>query len=267
MVVIKEYRITLPMTVEEYKLAQLYSLAEASKNETGGGEGVEVIKNEPYENHEKHGDGQYTHKIFHFASKVPKIIRLIAPKGSLEVHEEEWNSFPFCRTVYSNPDYMKDGFYVSVDTWHKSGKREIDNVHELKDDELKNREVVDIDIANDPVSPADYKEDEDPAKFHSEKTGRGPLGKEWKDSTEGPFMTCYKLYRVEFKWWGLQITVESRIISFVKRLLTKFNRQLFCWIDRWFGLTMEDIREIEDKTKRDLDEMRQRGDVKGMKEQ
>ena len=68
---IKEFRVTLPMTVEEYQVpgigqnwhnnehwainmfsykirnwssqvAQLYSVAEASKNETGGGEGVEV---------------------------------------------------------------------------------------------------------------------------------------------------------------------------------------------------------------------------------
>ena len=47
--IIKEYRVTLPMTVEEYQVAQLYSVAEASKNETGGGEGVEVLKNEPYD--------------------------------------------------------------------------------------------------------------------------------------------------------------------------------------------------------------------------
>jgi hypothetical protein len=33
--IIKEYRVTLPMTVEEYQVAQLYSVAEASKNETG----------------------------------------------------------------------------------------------------------------------------------------------------------------------------------------------------------------------------------------
>lgn len=44
-------------------MGQLYSVAEASKNETGGGEGVEVLKNEPYE---KDGEkGQYTHKIYH----------------------------------------------------------------------------------------------------------------------------------------------------------------------------------------------------------
>lgn len=47
----------------QYQVGQLYSVAEASKNETGGGEGVEVLVNEPYE---KDGEkGQYTHKIYH----------------------------------------------------------------------------------------------------------------------------------------------------------------------------------------------------------
>ena len=90
--IIKEYRVTLPMTVEEYQVAQLFSVAEASKNETGGGEGVEVIKNEPYKviyrDHFKqkllsfHQDvpllngkftsGQYTYKKYHLQSKVSK---------------------------------------------------------------------------------------------------------------------------------------------------------------------------------------------------
>lgn len=47
----------------QYQVGQLYSVAEASKNETGGGEGIQVLKNEPYE---KDGEkGQYTHKIYH----------------------------------------------------------------------------------------------------------------------------------------------------------------------------------------------------------
>ena len=64
-------------------VAQLYAVAEASKAETGGGEGVEVLKNEPYdENHEKYiplmggrfSKGQYTHKIYHLASKVGPLL-------------------------------------------------------------------------------------------------------------------------------------------------------------------------------------------------
>lgn len=32
----------------QYQVAQLYCVAEVSKNETGGGEGIEVVKNEPF---------------------------------------------------------------------------------------------------------------------------------------------------------------------------------------------------------------------------
>lgn len=42
-------------------------------------------------------------------------------------------------------------------------------------------------------------------------------------------------------------------------------RQVFCWIDRWHGLTMDDIRAIEEKTKEELDKQRQLGEVRGMK--
>ena len=73
--IIKEFRVTLPMTVEEYQVAQLYSVAEASKNETGGGEGVEVIKNEPYTDvpllNGKFNAGQYTYKVHRVLSVSP----------------------------------------------------------------------------------------------------------------------------------------------------------------------------------------------------
>lgn len=38
-------------------------------------------------------------------------------------------------------------------------------VHQLPPEKLKQREVVHIDIANDPVTPADFKPDEDPTKY------------------------------------------------------------------------------------------------------
>lgn len=40
-----------------------------------------------------------------------------------------------------------------------------------------------------------------------------------------------------------------------RRLFTNFHRQLFCWLDKWVDLTMEDIRRMEDETKRQLDEV------------
>lgn len=40
---------------------------------------------------------------------------------------------------------------------------------------------------------------------------------------------------------------------------------MFCWIDGWYGLTMDDIRAIEDRTKEELDKQRQVGEVRGMR--
>lgn len=156
---VKEYRICMPLTVEEFQIGQLFTTAEASKNETGGGDGIEILKNEPFEN--ENGKGQYTYKIYHLTqyvgvhgrrkginvsmplslsqtayrtatvavcpdlraccvhwinalrvdifsyhpthhdqqhSKVPKMIAMLAPKGSLVLHEEAWNSYPYCKT-------------------------------------------------------------------------------------------------------------------------------------------------------------------------
>jgi hypothetical protein len=64
----------MPLSVEEYQIGQLYSVAEASLAETGGGEGISVLKNEPFENNPllggKYSSGRYTYKIYHVASKV-----------------------------------------------------------------------------------------------------------------------------------------------------------------------------------------------------
>ncbi|XP_018907880.1 phosphatidylinositol transfer protein alpha isoform isoform X1 [Bemisia tabaci] len=271
---IKEYRVTLPLTVEEYQVAQLYSVAEASKNETGGGEGIEVIKNEPFSpgcNEPKipllggkYTTGQYTYKIYHLQSKVPPFIRYLAPKGSLEIHEEAWNAYPYCKTVLTNPGFMKDNFSISIESFHIADSGDHNNIHELPPEKLKNRDVIMIDIGNDPVPPGDYKETEDPKKFKSQKTGRGPLVGKWQDSSD-PIMTCYKLVTVEFKWFGLQNRVENFIQKAERRLFTNFHRQLFCWIDRWYGLTMDDIRQLEEKTREELDKQRNTGTVRGMK--
>ena len=104
---------------------------------------------------------------------------MVAPKGSLEIHEEAWNAYPYCKTVLSNPGYMKDNFYIIVETYHLPDRGNQDNVHELLDKKLKKRGVVRIDIANDSVNSADFKPDEDPTTFKSSKTGRGPLSGDW----------------------------------------------------------------------------------------
>ena len=51
------------------------------RQETGGGEGVEVVKNEPFEGLDflggKYTKGQYTYKIYHVDTKVPPLLRSV----------------------------------------------------------------------------------------------------------------------------------------------------------------------------------------------
>ena len=38
--------------------------------------------------------------------------------------------------------------------------------------------------------------------------------------------------------------------------------QVFCWIDRYHGMTMDDIRALEEETKKELDEERAKGEIR-----
>ena len=94
----------------------------------------------------------YMNVVLVTCSKVPRFVRAIAPKGSLEVVEEAWNCYPHCKTVISNPAYMKDKFHITIETIHKeddTGK--VDNIHNLPPELLAKRDVIIIDIVNDRV--------------------------------------------------------------------------------------------------------------------
>ena len=54
--------------------------------------------------------------------------------------------------------------------------------HKLAPDELAVRKLEYLDIAVEPVPDYKYKESEDPCKYKSEKTGRGPLTSTWRVS-------------------------------------------------------------------------------------
>lgn len=251
--IIKEYRITMPMTAEEYQVGQLFSVAETSRTTTNGHEGIEVVKNEPFENVPLLGDftsGQYTYKIYHFASKVPGFVRRMLPNNSMAINEEAWNAYPYCKTVLSSSVISKETFCISIESIHLNDQGDTENAHQLSPELLKAREVIYIDIANDPME-ADTLQAQDPKQFRSTKTGRGPLAKDWKTTTT-PLMTCYKLVRVKFHMFGLQTRVESWVQSSERRLFLQFNRQIFCSIDKWHGMTLDDIRKMEELVQEEL---------------
>ena len=96
--------------------------------------------------------------------------------------------------------------------------------------------------------------EEDPTKFRSEKAGRGPIppvGNWWETFPE-PMMCCYKLVRFNVNLWVGQGKLEGYFMSEENRLFNRLHKQLFCWMDQWYGLTMEDIRRLEQQVAEEL---------------
>ena len=132
----------------------------------------------------------------------------------------------------------------------------LDNALALSDKQLKQRETVHVDIANDALhNPKEYSESEDPLIFISEKTGRGPLGPQWTTNSN-PVMTIYKSVSVEFKWFGLQNAIENLLQNYFHGLFHRFHRQAFCWIDKWHGMSLSNVRQLERQVKLELDKKR-----------
>ncbi|XP_059163186.1 protein retinal degeneration B-like isoform X4 [Physella acuta] len=254
---IKEYRISLPMSVSEYRIAQLYMIQKKSRDESHGTEsGVEIIENKPYTNGPG-GDGQYTYKIYHIGSHLPGWFRAILPKSALRVEEEAWNAYPYTKTRYKCPFIEK--FLLEVETKYHDDPGDDDGVFTLSKSDMAQRTVDYIDIVKDSVTGGDYKKEEDPKLYKSVKTGRGPLSDDWRQEfgqalREGrkngkEMMTAYKLCRVEFKYWGMQNKIERFIHDVaLRKTMLRAHRQAWCWQDEYYGLTLDDIRALERET-------------------
>ncbi|XP_071803262.1 phosphatidylinositol transfer protein alpha isoform-like [Asterias amurensis] len=257
----REFRTLLPYSLEQFRNGYLWSVAESSLYETGGGEGFEIVVNEPADEIKeglplpvKH----YSHRILHLASKVPRWIRALAPKGSLEDTEESWDAFPYVLSVYTNPDYMKSGFYFKITTKYVDNDDcKLDNVFsDISGSSSVLTEQIDI------CRTRSFNEYWDPTQCSSEKLNIAPLTSGWQERS--PHMCVYSFLEVYFEWWGLQTRAEKTLLESYREAVTKFHRQMFCWADQWAGVTLEEVRQKEEVVKQELDLLRNRGDVRGM---
>uniref|UniRef100_A0A8C6LDM2 Phosphatidylinositol transfer protein membrane associated 2 n=1 Tax=Nothobranchius furzeri TaxID=105023 RepID=A0A8C6LDM2_NOTFU len=249
---IKEYRIPMPMSVEEYRIAQLYMIQKKSREEScGEGSGVEILENKPYEDGPG-GSGQYTHKVYHIGKHIPSWFCAILPQAALRVEEESWNAYPYTRTRYTCPFVEK--FVIDIETYYKSDTGNQLDVFNLSSAEKRQRTVDPIDIVKDYIAPHEYLVEEDPKMYQSVKTKRGPLTEDWieeinQDPGQCVVMCAYKLCKVEFRYWGMQSKIERFIHDVgLRKVMVRAHRQAWCWQDEWYGLTIEDIRLLELET-------------------
>jgi len=242
--VLKEYRICMPISVEEYRRGQIYMIGRHSEEQSAAGDGVETVVNEVIHD-AVHGEGRKTVKNIHINNKLPPFIKAISP--TVCIVETAYNYYPYTTTEYTC-NWVAN-FKIRIETRYENNNGQ--NKDFSKSDISKelpeayaDRPIVHLDLVKDKVADKHYKVEEDPSKFLSKKTRRGRLQPDWKD-TSTPIMCSYKLVLVQFPVWGLQTKVENYIHGFIRETLLLAHRQAVCWIDAWFDLTIEEIRSYE----------------------
>ncbi|XP_028836988.1 cytoplasmic phosphatidylinositol transfer protein 1b isoform X2 [Denticeps clupeoides] len=236
----KEYRICMPLTVDEYKIGQLYMISKHSCEQSGGGEGVEVVRNEP-DTHPVHGVGQVTEKRIYLSSKLPDWMRRWIPR-IFYVTEKAWNFYPYTVTEYSCSFLPKLNIWIETRFENNNGSN--DNV--FADSPTPKENVCFLDILSDPIPDKHFKSEEDLSSWVSKKTARGPLAAGWRNRTE-PVMCSYKRVHCSFEVYGFQTRTEEFIHKNIRDILLVGHRQAVAWMDEWHGMSLEEVREFERK--------------------
>ncbi|XP_037532809.1 cytoplasmic phosphatidylinositol transfer protein 1b isoform X1 [Nematolebias whitei] len=234
----KEYRICMPLTVEEYRIGQLYMISKHCCEQSGGGEGVEVVKNEP-DIHPQHGPGQVTEKRIYLSSKLPSWIKAFVPRF-FYVTEKAWNFYPYTITEYSVSFVPR--FSIRIETRFENNNGSNNNV--FGDTPTPAENVSFLDILSDPIPEKHKIESEDLSRWRSSKTNRGPLKEGWRDH-HNPIMCSYKRVQCSFEVYGFQTRTEDFVHKIIKDILLVAHRQAVAWLDEWHGLSLKDVREYE----------------------
>lgn len=245
MVQVMEFRVVMPLSLEEYKRGHLYMVSKMEEENTGGEEGVEVLKSETFLD-DKMGKGRFTHKLYRLASKVPRWAAALAPKAAVGMMEERaWNAYPYMKTELTCPYFPS--LKLTVESRHLPDTGNTPNALHLSQESLSLRQVSSLSISSD---PRDWwslmlpNSGIDLQSFTSAKSGRGPLISGWEE-TSSPVMTAYKVVTVDVPYWGWGFRAEKTILSAERALFLESHRKIFGWIDEWFEVSMEELLERE----------------------
>ncbi|KAL8448426.1 hypothetical protein Emed_003760 [Eimeria media] len=68
-----------------------------------------------------------------------------------------------------------------------------------------------------------------------------------------PLMTCYKCFEVHFPYFGLLAgRIEAWVVSSMREQLMQYHRKAIACIDRWYDMSLEEVRKFEDDVRQQL---------------
>ena len=223
---LKEVRLVLPMTLEDYKKGRLYTLQKkiAAKDK----ETFRIVKSQLFVCEEVFGRqdglplcGNYIQKTRTIPVPMVALLKKVFSGFLDQVREEAWAAFPFSRTEYTFGGPTRPVFAFRVDSLYVANERaELDNPFHLDQHDLDGRQVATYDMAK----------DHDPA-------GRNQV------------MTVYKLIRTSPSAISSICKVESFFLNTEEKIVSKFHEEMCKSSARWRHLAVEDqVKEIREST-------------------
>ncbi|XP_047971692.1 cytoplasmic phosphatidylinositol transfer protein 1-like isoform X4 [Salvia hispanica] len=240
----RSFSFSFTVLTHNFQVAQMYMVMKMQQQNTNSTEGVEVLENRPFEDDE-FGKGQYTLKIYRLQRR------------KLGMHIQGVNqaaNFNPTRAVIKCLYFTR--FILTIETIHTAGCGLSDNVHGLTKEQLAIRQVEALDIASDYNDYWSYMigaSNFDFSQFQSAQTGRGPLLDGWQEQCY-PVMTAYKLVTIDAPYWGFGSKLEQALLAGEKALFLESHRNCFGWIDEWYGLNVDMMRELEKQSDSSLNE-------------
>jgi hypothetical protein len=255
-----EYRIFVPFRWDQCRIASAYSVNRRTREETGGGDGFEILESGDFE--EDGNPGHYVHRMIHCKAKVPGFVRWAVPNKYAHILEVNRNAFPHTITVFRmQPD--AEFFLLHTETRHvvyEQGMELPENLIGLSEEDLRIREIVYLDLLN----GSGKKEEFDLHGFSCEEAGIGELVApnrtnndieipEWVGNYTGAITLVVKVVKFKFQWRGIQTAIEALIAKniFYSTYLDT-HRAMVKWSPIWSGMTLEEVWQMENRIREEL---------------
>ena len=125
---IYEYRIPMPMNLEEFDIGRNFMISRVNEQERdgAGGKAVNFVSLE-MRNHSMYGIGQHSVKWYNIARRMPAWMRPLV-STPLVLSEEAWNFYPYTQAVLRLP--MLSKFSLRIQTLHLNGTGH-ENAHQV----------------------------------------------------------------------------------------------------------------------------------------
>lgn len=255
-----EFRIFVPLQLPQCRTAAKYSVNKRTREETGGGDGFEIVDSGYFD--EDGIRGRYVHRVLHFKNRVPGAIRWLIPDKYAHVHENNRNAFPHYTATFRDPP-LGDKMILDTETRHfeyTKGMQIPENCMNFTPDELRIRKIRYLDVLNGPKSE---KEKYDIHGFSCPEAGIqelvGPTGKsndkeipEWVEHYNGPITLIIKTVKFHLQFVG-QNKIEKYVTKNVwYHVYLDTHRAMLKDAPDWVNFTEEDIARMEAATQNDL---------------